>query len=297
MRTSTVDRRFRRASAALRQALGLGIMTLGLCATPTITALADDQADDREAETLVLNRGRTFVGMIVDANSNTVAIRNGAGLAEIVRTDDIQTVYIPARRPGDKPFFGSFVDWNDGVYQLNVNFQLVRVKDGIMQGAPQPLARQQPVRAVAVARSEPVVERTPEPALRKPSSARDVVKAAATPPSGGTLDSPLLVIESDRTDEGATAITYRLTLSTPLDQPFYLAYSTLDGTAHAGEDYQAERDILVIAPGERSAELRILLIDDDRTEADETFTLSVGASDRLVKIERSSLETVIVDND
>ncbi|NJO36641.1 MAG: hypothetical protein HC871_02230 [Rhizobiales bacterium] len=104
-------------------------------------------------------------------------------------------------------------------------------------------------------------------------------------------------IEGGRIDEGAADMTYRLTLSAPLEQPFYLAYSTLDGSARAGEDYEAAREVLIIPAGEQQAEFSIALIDDGEAEEEETFTLSVGASNRSVAIDRSRLESVIVDND
>ncbi|MEZ5934914.1 MAG: Calx-beta domain-containing protein [Alphaproteobacteria bacterium] len=269
---------------------------MGFAAPPVLAA-------GEELETLILNRGRTFIGRIVDANRNTVAIRNAAGLPEIVRADDIQTVFIPAKNPEDKPFFGSFVDWKDGVYQLNINFELVRVKDGVMLGEPEPIAPAKPAPADVV---RPVA-RPSEPIAEPPSDATPTVPvavAAAEPtapaaepaaPAGATFS---LLIEGSKTDEGAAGgMTYHLTLSGPLEQPFYLAYSTLDGSARAGEDYQPVRDVLIIPAGEQRAAFSIALIDDDQAEQDETFTLSVGASNRSVEIDRSRLESVIVDND
>jgi hypothetical protein len=82
-----------------------------------------------------------------------------------------------------------------------------------------------------------------------------------------------------------------------LEQSFYIAYSTLNGSARAGEDFEAERDVLVIPAGEQRAELKIPPIDDDQAKPDETFSLSIGVSDRLARIDRSSLQTLIIDND
>ncbi len=299
MQHSSHGLRLQTVSAIVGQALTFGMLALGFAMTPTIGAMADDQ----QFETLILNRGRTFVGTIVDANRNTVAIRKQAGVAEIVRTDDIQTVYIPARTPGDKPFFGSFVDWAEGVYQLNINFELVRVKDGVMQGEPVPLARAQPTPALAD-RDEP--EPTKRPAARpsEPANSRSSEVAvgeqrhALSSQMGDQGDAkPVLRIDAQNAAEDVSAVIYRLTLSDPIEQPLYVAYSTSDGTARAGEDYQAERDVLVIPAGEQNAELAIPLIDDDQAEEDETFSLSIGASNQLVRIDRSGLEMLIVDND
>jgi hypothetical protein len=89
------------------------------------------------------------------------AIRNTTGIVEIVRADDIQTVFIPAKDPKERPFFGIFVDWEDGVYQLNVRFEIVKIKDGVMQGFPEPIAPAKPT--LATAESQPAALRMPRP--------------------------------------------------------------------------------------------------------------------------------------
>jgi hypothetical protein len=290
--------------------LCLSLVALGLAPA------GPGQADERQLETLVLNGGRLFEGTIVDANRNTVAIRTQSGVAEIVRADDIQTVYIPADDPEDAPFFGSFVGWQDGVYELNVNFQLVQVKDGVMQGRPV---------AVAASRPQPQAVAKATPVATAPSSARDraeeglppAVDAAATAapspartaaPAGSepallaaaASDAPLpsLEVEVDSgAVEGDALITYHFRLSEPVEQSLFIAYRTLDGSAEAERDYRTERDVLVIPAGSQTAELKVPLIDDDVAEPAEAFTLIIATSSGSVALDRTRIETVITDDD
>ncbi len=280
----------RKGRAAGRWSL-IGMLILGCGAPPVIAA-------EEQLETLVLNRGRTFVGKIVDADRNTVAIRPANGMPAVVRTDDIQTVFIPPKAEGGPSFFGSFVGWEDGVYELNINFERVKIKDGVMQGQSVPLSPANPQPAlVIVSEAEPA---TPAAVttLNQPAASEAVDQAAGGPLETSPEDGgPVLRIEADQAQEDANALIYRLTLSAPLGKPFYMAYSTLDGTAEAGEDFEAVRDVLVIPAGQQQAELLIPLIDNDQAEPDETVSLSVGASNRSVTIDRSGLESLIVDND
>jgi len=71
-------------------------------------------------------------------------------------------------------------------------------------------------------------------------------------------------------------------------------YQTADGTARDGHDYMAARGTLHFAPGEAEKTVRVPLIADAYAEADETFTLVLGAPSGGVQLGSPSLATFFI---
>lgn len=91
---------------------------------------------------------------------------------------------------------------------------------------------------------------------------------------------PKLSLPSELSVEEGTEIQQfaiiTLQLGNDYDQDVYVWYQTSDGTAKAGEDYEAITDgQLVFIPGETSKEVKIAIINDDIYESDETFSFLV----------------------
>jgi len=87
---------------------------------------------------------------------------------------------------------------------------------------------------------------------------------------------PSISIADTSANEGNVGIKPRMfavTLSEPTTIAVSVHYSTLDGTATAGEDYTAVDGTLVFAPGETAKTVRVNIIGDRKTEPDETFTV------------------------
>ncbi|WP_159432284.1 Calx-beta domain-containing protein [Sulfurivirga caldicuralii] len=59
------------------------------------------------------------------------------------------------------------------------------------------------------------------------------------------------------------------------DQPVEVKYTTLDGTATAGQDYIATQGTLVFYPGEQAVPIPVEIIGDDIPESNETFYLKI----------------------
>ena len=92
---------------------------------------------------------------------------------------------------------------------------------------------------------------------------------------------PVLIISNAEANEGATKMEFKIDLSPPARRSIFVVYGTFDRTAKAGEDYREERGSLEIAPGDSSAVVRILLINDDVVEGDETFEVFVSTDKEL----------------
>lgn len=97
-------------------------------------------------------------------------------------------------------------------------------------------------------------------------------------PIGVSIDDPVVT-------EGApmAQAVFTVTLSGALSEPLTLDFSTADGTATAGNDYQARSGSVTLLTGETSRQIAVNVLDDDQVEDDETFRvlLSLPAATTL----------------
>ena len=91
------------------------------------------------------------------------------------------------------------------------------------------------------------------------------------PPRGPTLS-----IDDVTVDEGARSADFTVTMNIASGQPVKVAYATADGTATAGADYRKTSGSLTIKAGQRTATIRVRVIDDRVAEEDETFTVTLS---------------------
>ena len=87
---------------------------------------------------------------------------------------------------------------------------------------------------------------------------------------------PGLSAENETGSEGGLAIEIPLELFGSVDHAISVDYATSDGTALAGADYEATAGTVTFAPGQKKQSVSIPLLSDTRTEADETFTLTLS---------------------
>lgn len=81
---------------------------------------------------------------------------------------------------------------------------------------------------------------------------------------------------------------------------FSHSYETINGTAMAGSDYEAKRDVLVFQPGENLKHINITIIDDNEWEENEVFFLKLARfdyKDDTVEIGEQSITEVTIIND
>ncbi len=86
-----------------------------------------------------------------------------------------------------------------------------------------------------------------------------------------------LTVRNETAREGAgAALRFRVSLSRGVAGPVTVDYATRDGSAKAGEDYEAASGTLVFAPGETRKTVSVALLDDAHDEGEETFTLALS---------------------
>ena len=97
-----------------------------------------------------------------------------------------------------------------------------------------------------------------------------------TPVAPGT---PVVNIEDASATEGHTgtqSANLTVTLSTASSQPVTLSYSTADGTATAGSDYQSASGTVTFDAGQMSKTIPVLVNGDRAGELNETFKVNIG---------------------
>jgi hypothetical protein len=113
-------------------------------------------------------------------------------------------------------------------------------------------------------------------------------------------DAPPSITIGDRTitetDNGATSITYTISLNAPSGKPISVKYATADGTAIALADYTATNGIISFAPGETSKTITVQVLGDTIDEFDETFFLNLSDATNATIIKNQAVSTII-DND
>ncbi|HSA81573.1 MAG TPA: Calx-beta domain-containing protein [Geminicoccaceae bacterium] len=101
----------------------------------------------------------------------------------------------------------------------------------------------------------------------------------------------------DEVTEKSGEIVFTLELSRPIDDLLVVIYSTVDGAARAGADYQASHGILTLPAGATREQFRTTVIDDSEAENDEEFQLFVATNPELTEVAQQWLEITIRDDD
>lgn len=103
------------------------------------------------------------------------------------------------------------------------------------------------------------------------------------------------VTEPDAGDDTVSA-TFLVTLNQPSDAPVSVSYATADGTAVAGEDYEAASGQISFAAGETSKTITIRILGDAQAESNQQFFVTL--SDPVGAVLAAATGTgIIVDND
>ena len=94
---------------------------------------------------------------------------------------------------------------------------------------------------------------------------------------GGTNDLALFVTDPSLVEGniGTKQAVFEVTLSRPSDQDITLNYTTIDGTARAGQDYTAKSGSITFKAGQTIAAVAVDVSGDFARETSETFSLSV----------------------
>lgn len=97
-------------------------------------------------------------------------------------------------------------------------------------------------------------------------------------------------------NSGTTSFVFTVTLSAAYDAPVTVNFATANGTAKAGEDYNAASGTLTFAPGQTTRTITIGVKGDKKKEANETFFVNLfGASGAQIS-DGQGLGTILDDD-
>jgi hypothetical protein len=94
---------------------------------------------------------------------------------------------------------------------------------------------------------------------------------------------------------GTVAATFTVTLSAASTETITVAYTTADGTATAGSDYQAASGTLIFAPGETSKTITISVNGDRLAEPNETFVVNLSGPTNVIIADGQGVGTIVDD--
>jgi RNase P/RNase MRP subunit p29 len=271
--------------------------------------------------TFVLDDGSTIAGTIVQATRNTVTIRPNVGGLRQVPIGRLEQVEVTTA-DGQK-LLGRYRGWIDGRSLIAVGGEMLSLEnDRVVERRPlttpafaaastpdAPDAAVPVARAAAPGSPDPVAESGGPAAGASSDSAAGPRRAASAvvgpmpphpdprtwaapaPAAGAAMaalpagDLPVVsVTTSPEEITGASgAITFTVELSRPLDDLLVVIYSTVDGTARAGTDYQPLHGILTLPAGVTSATIQTTLVDHPEAGGKD-FQLFLASNPDLVTI-------------
>ena len=86
---------------------------------------------------------------------------------------------------------------------------------------------------------------------------------------------PELTVDDARAAEDAGVMVFTVSLNAPSALQVTVDYATSDGSATAGEDYNAAEGSLSFMPGDVERTISVMLTEDTKYEGDETFALTL----------------------
>jgi RNase P/RNase MRP subunit p29 len=136
-----------------------------------------------------------------------------------------------------------------------------------------------------------------EPAASSPA-AESAAAAVIAVPKAESDPLPVAVKASvDPAAAGAPGMVFRIELSRPAEQTVVLIYGTVDGTAKAGQDYEAQQGVVTLAPGTRSAEVHVPLIEHQPPRDEARFELFLAADPKVAEVVDQRITAIIQGGD
>lgn len=259
----------RAAAAVARAGIALGVAIAMLLAT---AALAETR--------FVLGDGSAIEGEVIQATRNTLTVRRAIGGIQQIARSALRRVEVTSA--DGTAIAGTFAGWTDGRLALRSGAELVWVENDRIVG-----------RELATAASEgPAPSEQNGPAATAPPSATVApATAAAVMPAAGT---PTLKVQAaPEVAEGAGEVVFTLELAQALDEPLVVVFSTVDGAALEGQDYEARDGIVTIPAGDTTGEIRVPLIENEEPRGDRDFHLLVAANpERATVVEEWTSVTI-----
>lgn len=118
--------------------------------------------------------------------------------------------------------------------------------------------------------------------------------------AGASGSGPAATLHSRAAPEGAGGespqLEFLFSITEPLDRPVTVEYVTEDGTALAGEDYEAANGSATLVAGETQLHIPVTLLGDNAPEPGEQFTLRITNNPDIALTADSAIGTIANDD-
>jgi probable HAF family extracellular repeat protein len=116
-----------------------------------------------------------------------------------------------------------------------------------------------------------------------------------TPVAAGTPVANIADASVTEGNSGTRTATFTVTLSPASSQPVTVAYSTANGSATAGSDYQSTSGTVTFAAGQTTASIPVLVNGDRAGEANEAFLVNLSQAEGAHVADAQGVGTIVDD--
>lgn len=299
-----------RTAAVRRLKTVVASMTLAVAAAyaaPVDAAVTEFVVPD--GPSITLQDGRVIDGHIVRIDQTDMVVQTDDGSTETLPRSTVANLVFETVT--GRELVGELVGWTPGVYQLATAEAAIKVYSTAPAAAPP--AEAAPV-AAAPANTGPAntgnaVETAPGGAGQGASASIAAVTVDETVEGtetglAGTQDAAVtptadlsIQVSVENSKENGPPVAFNIELSEPSTSSVVLIYATIDGTAVNGEDYEANRGVVVMKPGEQVARIEAPVVDDDEQEEQEHLQLFLTVDPTVAVVENRQIVATIDDDD
>jgi chitinase len=112
----------------------------------------------------------------------------------------------------------------------------------------------------------------------------------------GPPQATVLAASAAEGDSGTVMMNFTMRLSAATTAPVTFKYSTANGTAVAGTDYQATSGSVVVPAGATTAQVPVAVLGNTATQANRTFTLQLTAATNGLRSNTAATGTILDDD-
>jgi hypothetical protein len=263
--------------------------------------------------------GRKVEGHIVRMDQRDLVIRLSDGRTQTVPRSTVESVAFET--VNGETMAGELVGWTPGVYQIATPEEALKIYSAIPSAAMDtpPIANRLIVPKTGKAREDDSAAPAVALASRPLSAGRGSPQAIAAltaepkplssnrPDAGDLIEAPdaaatpranlRIQVSVEHSKENGPPVAFNIELSEPSEDPIVLIYATIDGTAVRGEDYEPNRGVVMIQPGDLSARIEAPVIDDTEQEGQEHLQLFLTVDPSVAVVESGQIIANIDDDD
>jgi hypothetical protein len=288
-----------RAPAGWRMLSAAFFLLAALIMTTPQTVAATTEFVVPGGPTIVLQDGQVIDGHIIGLDQTNVVILTADGLERTIPRSTIDTLSFTTVAGNE--ISGPLIGWEPGVYELTTTESTVKIYSMVAR-LPEPDV-EQPSVADSVAEAAGQGSSQSIAAVAVDETANGVDTGGSADGAGGpvaalapTSDLEITVgVQNSR--ENGPPVAFNIELSRAAESSVVLIYATIDGTALNGEDYEANRGVVVMKPGEVSARIEAAVIDDQVSEEEEHLQLFLTVDPTVAVVKNRQIIATIEDDD